>query len=95
MSMNDDRSFWGLLPDEGFLYKTIEVIGETYELTTDPQWDDWPNPLTVEALIEALVFYGVASEVKAEQMLTVWNETKGTVGEPLPDVLILNVLYGE
>jgi hypothetical protein len=77
----------------GPLELLAEVIGETFECNTDPQWDDVLYSNTLPELIEGLVFYAVLSEDKAASLLEVWNELEGTLSEPLPDVLILNALY--
>jgi hypothetical protein len=77
----------------GPLELLVDIIGETFELNTDPQWNDWPDSMTLPHLIEALVFYAVLSEDKATSLLEVWNESEGTLSEPLPDVFIMEALF--
>ena len=90
-------SLFGMIPREEYrkspLFSLAETLGSCYDLDTDPQWDDTLTSKTFPELLEGLVFYGVLSEFKASVALTVWFETEGSLREPRPDVLLLNVMH--
>lgn len=92
-------SLFGMIPREEYqrspLFRLAEIMGESYDLDTDPQWEDTLTSQTFPELLEGLCpFYGALTEEQGRAALDVWYRLEGTVDEPLPDVLILDVLYG-